>query len=228
MVVVYGVIAVIIAYLFGSIPAAYITTRLQTGKDIRKLGSGNAGAHNVLQNVGFWAAFVTGLFDVGKGAVAVFTARWILGFPDMKIVGVPQAFVLAAALAVVAGHIWSLYLRFTGGNGLSPTIGSLAVLLPVELLLALGITVVLAVITRNLVLSVNISLLTVVPTYAILSHRPWPFIVFVVILILMLVLHFVPDIKAASVKAGSRDKLVAELLRVEKETPKKRSGKRKN
>jgi glycerol-3-phosphate acyltransferase PlsY len=159
---------------------------------------------------------VTGIFDVGKGAVAVFTAQRLLGFPEMKLIGLPQAFVLAVGLAAVAGHVWSVYLRFTGGNGLSPTIGALAILMPEELLWALAATVVLAVITRNIVLSVNISLLVVVPLFAVIFGRPWPFIVFLVILILMLVLHFIPDIKAASVKAGSRERLFDELLRAEK------------
>ncbi|MFC1943501.1 glycerol-3-phosphate acyltransferase [Chloroflexota bacterium] len=69
-----GVIAVIIAYLLGSIPAAYIITRLRTGKDIRQLGGSNAGARNVFREVGLGAAIPVAIFDVGIGVLSVQTA----------------------------------------------------------------------------------------------------------------------------------------------------------
>ena len=211
-----GIIAIVIAYLLGSIPGAYITTRIQTGKDIRKLGSGNAGAHNVYRNVGTFAAIVTGLVDLSKGGLAVSLALRIMNNPDMKEIGTAQVFVLMAALAVVAGHIWAAFLRFTGGNGLSPLIGALAILLPMELLWALAMTIVMAVFTRNIVLSVNICLIIVVPFTAWRSGESGLFLLFLMGLVLMLVLHFVPDMRAAYVKAGNRNNLVNDLLRIEK------------
>ncbi|MFC1991829.1 glycerol-3-phosphate acyltransferase [Chloroflexota bacterium] len=211
--IVSGVIAVIIAYLLGSIPAAYITTRLQTGKDIRQLGGGNVGARNVFREVGLGVAVAAGVFDVGKGAAALLIAKWFLGFPSMQLIGVTQVLVLATGLAVVAGHIWSVYLKFTGGNGLSPTIGVLAVLMPRELLIAFAITILLIVITRNPVLSVNISLLFSVPVSAWFLEKSWLYIVFPIALALMLVLHFLPTAKTAFATAGSRESLLTELLR---------------
>ena len=112
--IVNGVIAIIIAYLLGSVPSAYIITRLKTGKDIRQLGGGNVGARNVFREVGLGAAIVVGIFDVGKGAAAVALAHWVLGAPPL--------FVLLAGLASVAGHMCSINLKFTGGNGLAATI----------------------------------------------------------------------------------------------------------
>ena len=94
-----GFIALIIAYLLGSIPAAYIVTRLATGKDIRQLGGGNVGARNVFREVGRGAGIAVGIFDVGKGAAAVAIAHWLLDAPEL--------FVLGAGLVVVAGHISS-------------------------------------------------------------------------------------------------------------------------
>ena len=208
-----GVIAIVIAYLVGSIPAAYIVTRLLTGKDIRRLGGGNVGARNVFQEVGLAPAIAVGIFDVGKGAAAVAIAQWLLGAPPL--------FVLLAGLAAVAGHIWSIYLKFTGGNGLAPTMGVLSVLMPRELLIALAITVVLIVFTRNTILSVNISLLSV-PVSTWLLEKLWLFVVFSIVLIIMLVLHFLPTAKAALVKAGSREKFFAELLRINKAKKEKR------
>jgi glycerol-3-phosphate acyltransferase PlsY len=60
-----GIIAIIIAYLLGSIPSAYIVTRLATGKDIRQLGGGNVGTRNVFSEVGLWATSAVGIFERG-------------------------------------------------------------------------------------------------------------------------------------------------------------------
>jgi len=205
--IVTGIIAVIIAYLLGSIPSAYIITRLATGKDIRRLGGGNAGARNVFHEVGLWAAIIVGVFDVGKGAAAVAIASWLLG--------APQLFVLAAGLAAVAGHMWSIYLKFTGGNGLAATIGVLSVLMTRELLIVIALILVFIVITRNPVLSVNISLLSV-PVSAWFLEKSGLLVAFSIVLLLILVLNFLPTFRAALVKAGSKENFFNELLRREK------------
>ena len=202
-----GVIAVIIAYLLGSIPSAYIVTRLKTGKDIRQLGGGNVGARNVFHEVGLWAAIIVSVFDIGKGAAAVAIASWLLG--------APLFFVLAAGLAAVAGHMWSIYLKFTGGNGLATSIGVLSLLMTRELLIIIAIIIVFIVITRNTVLSVNISFLSL-PVSAWFLEKSWPFVIFSVVLLLILVLNFLPTARAAFVKAGSRENFFAELLRRKK------------
>ena len=84
-----GVFAVIIAYLVGSIPGAYIITRLMTGKDIRKLGGGNAGARNVYREVGLKAAIPVVIIDVGKGVAAVAIAKFVLEAPSLFVVLAP-------------------------------------------------------------------------------------------------------------------------------------------
>ena len=207
-----GIIAIIIAYLLGSIPFAYIFTRLVSGKDIRQLGSGNVGGNNVFQEVGWKAAIPTAIFDVGKGAAAVAIAHWLLNVPLHE----PQLFVLLAGIAAIAGHMWSVYLKFTGGNGLSATIGALAILLPWELLIVIGLLLILTAITRNLVLSVNISLFSV-PISAWFLEREWLYVGFCIILIIMLVLNFIPTARAALAKAGTKETLLAEVLRKDKE-----------
>ena len=209
--VVTGVIAIIIAYLLGSIPFAYIFTRLMTSKDIRQLGSGNVGGNNVYGQVGLKAAIPVAIFDVGKGTAAVAIAHWLLDVPMYE----PQLFVLLAGIAAVAGHMWSIYLKFTGGNGLSATIGVLAFLLPWELLIVIALLLVLTAITRNLVLSVNISLLSV-PIFAWFLEKEWMYVAFCLVLIVMLVLNFIPTAKAALIKAGTGKNLVDDLLRRDK------------
>ena len=206
--VIAGFVAIIIAYLLGSIPAAYIVTRLVIGKDIRRLGSGNVGGNNVYRHVGLRAAIPVAIFDVGKGTAAVAIAHWLLDAPLFE----PRLFVLLAGIAVVAGHTWSVYLKFSGGNGLSATIGALAIIMPWELLIVIALLLLLKVITHNLVLSVNISLLSV-PISAWFLEREWMYVGFCIVLIIMLVLNFAPQIKADLAKAGSRRNLFNEFLR---------------
>jgi glycerol-3-phosphate acyltransferase PlsY len=199
-----GVIAIIIAYLLGSIPSAYIAGRIKRGKDIRQLGGGNVGARNTFYEVGKAAGVAVAIFDIGKGAAAAAIALWLLD--------VHPYFVLAAGLAAVGGHIWSVFLGFTGGNGLGTTIGALSVLLPWELLIAVGLIILLIILTRNPVLSTNISLLFV-PVSTWFLQKSWPHVIFCIGLVVMMVLHFLPTARAAIVNAGSKERFLAELLR---------------
>jgi len=203
-----GFIAIIIAYLLGSIPAAYIVTRLATGQDIRKLGSGNVGGNNVYRHIGLKAAIPVAIFDVGKGTAAVAIAHWLLRAPLYE----PNIWVLLAGVAVIAGHMWSVYLKFTGGNGLSATIGALIIIMPWELLIVIALLLVLMVITHNLVLSVNIGLLSV-PISAWFLEREMLYVGFGLIVMVMLVLNFVPQIRADLARTGGVPKLVNEFLR---------------
>ena len=99
-------------YLLGSIPFGLIATRLGGAGDIRKIGSGNIGATNVLRTGSKWLAAATLLLDLGKGWLAVFLA-WRL-FPD----AVP-----VAALAAVIGHCFPVWLKFKGGKGVATNAG---------------------------------------------------------------------------------------------------------
>ncbi|MDP3879710.1 MAG: glycerol-3-phosphate acyltransferase [Dehalococcoidales bacterium] len=202
-----GLVAIIIAYLLGSIPSSYIITRLKTGKDIRKLGGGNAGARNVYREVGLAAAIPVAVFDIGKGAAAVAIAYW--GLEALPV------YVMAAGLAAVAGHIWSVYLKFTGGNGLATTIGVLSLLMSRELLIILGIMLALTVFTRNPILSLNIGLLSL-PVSAWFLEKSWLYVIFAIWLIVIMAINFVPIAKAALAGAGSRERLFTELLRIKK------------
>ena len=119
--VVTGFISVLIGYLLGSIPFAYIFTRLAAGKDVRKVSGGNVGARNTLRNIGKPAGIATAFFDIAKGVASVFIASRLNNSPILSNFNLATCFVLAAGLAAVAGHIWPLYLGFRGGNGLATT-----------------------------------------------------------------------------------------------------------
>jgi glycerol-3-phosphate acyltransferase PlsY len=214
----YGVISVVIAYLLGSIPTAYIITRFGYGKDIRKLGGGNVGTHNVYVNVGKLPGIIVGIIDVSKGVGSVYIALAFLASSDLFY------WVFAAGLAAVIGHIWPVFLKFKGGNGIATSIGILFVLMTRESMIALAVAVLLLVITRNTILSINIGLLLTIPIAPIFLRDPWlPYLIFSLILIMILVSNFLPTMRDALATAGSKEKLTAELLRFEHE---KSSGKK--
>jgi len=200
--VIAGFVSIIIAYLLGSINSAYIVTRLAIGKDIRQLGGGNAGGRNVFREVGLAAAIPVVIFDVGKGAASVAIAYWLLNVPLYEM----HPFVLLAGTAAVAGHMWSIYLKFTGGNGLAATIGVLAMVMPWALLIVLATMLVLTVFTHNPVLSLNIGLLSM-PVSAWFLEQLWLPVVFSIVLIVIMVVNFIPTARAALVKARSRRNL---------------------
>ncbi len=109
------------AYLLGSIPTSYIVVYLFTGRDVRSIGNGNPGAMNVWDNVGLAPALLVAIGDIGKGMAAV-SAAYLLGLGDTEAV--------LAALLAVAGHDYSIFLRFDGGNGTAAAIGGLFALVP--------------------------------------------------------------------------------------------------
>lgn len=119
---------------------------------------------------------------------------------------------LLAGLAAVAGHIWSIFLKFSGGNGLVTSIGVLSLLMTRKLLIAFSLALLLIVFTRNPILSANIGLLSV-PLSAWFREELWWYVAFSVVLGLMMALNFLPTARAALAKAGSRENLLAELLR---------------
>ena len=116
------VTATLIAYLLGSIPFAVIVSRAFALPDPRSYGSGNPGATNVLRTGRKSAAALTLLGDALKGWLAVFLAQ------RMAEAGTTDFTVAAAAVAVVLGHMYSVFLRFRGGKGVSTSVGVLIAL----------------------------------------------------------------------------------------------------
>ena len=135
-----GVLAIIVGYLLGSIPFAYIVARLVKGVDIRRVGGGNVGAFNAMREIGTVPGLGVLVLDMGKGLLAVAVARWL---------GVPQFFVFMVGFAAVAGHRWPIFLNFRGGKGAATTLGVLSALSPREFAISLAVIVIVMVSTRN-------------------------------------------------------------------------------
>lgn len=106
---------VLAGYLLGSIPFGYLLVRVQSGGDIRALGSGNIGATNVARTAGWPVGAATLVLDGAKGFFAV----WLAGhFSDGNI-----RFMMYAGLAAILGHILPVWLKFSGGKGVATALG---------------------------------------------------------------------------------------------------------
>ena len=129
------------AYLLGAIPFGYILVWLSHGQDVRAVGSGSTGATNVLRAGGKWVGILTLLLDIGKGALAVGLARWVLG-PD-AVAAVP-----AAATLAVVGHVFPVFLGFKGGKGAATGFGAYLALTPYAALITISVFIVTILLTR--------------------------------------------------------------------------------
>ncbi len=133
-------IVLLSAYLLGSVPFAYLVTRLVTGADIRHLGDGNMGAKNTFHSVGWLPGIMVGIADVGKGALAVAITRYFNASEEV---------VLLAGACAVLGHDFPIYLGFRGGQGMAAMVGVFGMLYPQQTALAMGALLLTLVITRN-------------------------------------------------------------------------------
>lgn len=123
------------AYLLGSMNWAIILTRLFTGKDIRQVGSGNAGATNVLRSQGPILAAMTLVGDIGKGILAAFAGGWIMSWVqlspgDSPMITEASLILMGRYLAgvfVVLGHMYPVFHGFRGGKGVAASAGLLFV-----------------------------------------------------------------------------------------------------
>jgi glycerol-3-phosphate acyltransferase PlsY len=113
------VLVFIAAYFLGSIPVAWIITRVHTGQDLREMGSGNVGVMNVGLSVHRWAGLLVFAAEISKGVIAVLVPRAL---------GLGEASIYLSALGVVIGTRWPVWLRFQGGRGNSAGVGALLVL----------------------------------------------------------------------------------------------------
>nr|WP_314252496.1 glycerol-3-phosphate 1-O-acyltransferase PlsY [Eikenella halliae] len=128
----WGLAAVVAAYLIGSLSFAVIVSKFYGLDDPRSYGSGNPGATNVLRSGRKKAAALTLLGDTLKGLVAVLLARWLQSY-----FGLADEVVAAVAIAVLAGHMWPLFFGFKGGKGVATALGVLLALSwPVALICA--------------------------------------------------------------------------------------------
>lgn len=169
MIVLQFLAVIVIGYLLGSIPSGVIISRMVAKVDVREFGSGKIGSTNVLRTAGKKAAAMVLIMDALKGALSVIFAGLIVGQNYLVIgddfgLGLLVAQVLAA-LASIAGHNWSIFLKFKGGRGVATFFGGLIALCPVAALFGSEVFIIGAGFTRFASLG---SIAGVVGTYTIL------------------------------------------------------------
>jgi len=179
------VIAIISAYILGSIPSAYLVARFKKGIDIRKVGSKNMGAMNVYYQVGLLEAALVLLADVGKGIVAILLARWL----DLSL-----TFQLLTGLAAVVGHAFPVFLKFRGGKGGATTLGILLFLMTKAIPFFIIAAVIALFVTRNLTFCYAIGFV-VIPFVAWLIYDLKPLIFFSIGLPVFVGIQYAPRLK---------------------------------
>ncbi|MGM0380843.1 MAG: glycerol-3-phosphate 1-O-acyltransferase PlsY [bacterium] len=134
------VLLVVAAYLIGAIPFGLLYSLYIGREDIRKKGSGNIGATNVLRNFGWLPGLITLFLDISKGALPVLGALYFIDSPAYLPV--------ITGVAAIFGHVYPVYLKFSGGKGVATSAGVFMVLAPVPLLVAVAVFLLMVVITR--------------------------------------------------------------------------------
>jgi glycerol-3-phosphate acyltransferase PlsY len=165
------------AYLLGSIPTGYLLVRIFCRQDVRTVGSGNIGATNVLRAGGKGLGAATFVLDVLKGSTAVWLGGWL---GSLLMPGTPLRSAQAiAALFAVVGHIFTCWLRFRGGKGVSTGFGVFLAAAPWAALAAIGLFAVVFAISRYVSLASIVGALSfpVFAWFLVAGPRPWPFFV---------------------------------------------------
>ena len=162
-----SVLWAVAAYLIGSLPTAYVAGRLMKGIDIREYGSGSLGGANTNVFLGLPAAIAVSLVDIAKGVLAVGFAQLLS--PDAGA----QA---AAAVAVVVGHNWSLFIGLSGGRGLGPAMGTLLLFDPLPLVSVavpgLAVAGLARLFGRGILAEVTLAVALLIPAVAWWLHGP--------------------------------------------------------
>ncbi len=130
---------VVFSYFLGAIPFGYILFKMKSGGDIRKYGSGNIGATNMLRTGGKTMGILTMILDLGKGSLALIVP---------KMMGIDAFWLSLCGVMVVIGHIYPVFLLFRGGKGVATAAGVFIVVAPLPFLLSFAVFVSLIALTR--------------------------------------------------------------------------------
>lgn len=153
--------AVVIAYFLGSINFAVIFANAFLKKDVRELGSGNAGTTNVMRTAGFLPGALTFVCDALKGFAACFIGKmlFIHAYPDT----IPWIYVAyMCGVACMLGHIFPIFFGFKGGKGVATSVGIFAVCCPIAIVIGLTVFALMVLLTKIVSLSSLIATVTVI------------------------------------------------------------------
>jgi acyl phosphate:glycerol-3-phosphate acyltransferase len=189
-----SIIAVVGAYLLGSIPFAYIITKWRKGVDIRTVGSKNLGAMNAFYTIGFFWGLVVLLLDIFKGFAAVALARYL---------GCPRLVEFAVGIIAVLGHGYTVFLNFKGGKGGATSIGVCIFLIPWGFPIGLTVFGLLLLLTHFPTLSYSIALATFIGSAWFFYHDT-ELVIYTCILLLIPAIKYIPRAKEIYSKSGGK------------------------
>ncbi len=160
-----AVITVIAAYLIGSVNFAVIFAKAFLKKDVREMGSGNAGTTNVMRNAGFLPGALTFICDALKGFVAAGLGKLVFAY-IFDTVGAGWALPIYGAYicgaACMLGHVFPIFFQFKGGKGVATSVGIFAVCCPIAIILGLAVFALVTIISKIVSLSSLVATVTVV------------------------------------------------------------------
>lgn len=192
-------VAVIIgSYLIGSIPWGLIAGKLR-GVDVRRYGSGSIGATNVLRTIGTKSAVVVLALDVLKGVAAVLIGHYVIGSPMGE---------MAAGFAAIAGHDWSVFLRFKGGRGVATTLGCVLAMEPLSPVVGIVVFVILVALTRYVSLGSicgSLAAVAAMGAFWAVDRAPWQYFVFIGVAVALIIFQHRDNI--TRLLSGTENKL---------------------
>ncbi|BBB92980.1 MAG TPA: glycerol-3-phosphate 1-O-acyltransferase PlsY [Methylomusa anaerophila] len=176
---------IIASYLVGSIPNGLIVGKLMRGVDLRQFGSKNIGATNAYRVLGPWPAFWVFLTDALKGIVGVLLGQLLSGTALAQ---------LAGGMAAIAGHNWSIYLKFKGGRGVATSLGVIAVITPQATLIVFIVWMLIVYFTRYVSLA-SIVAAALAPVCIWLLGGQQEFFYFAVVAALFVIIRHRPNVE---------------------------------
>jgi acyl phosphate:glycerol-3-phosphate acyltransferase len=192
-------LAIIIGYLLGSFPTAYIAGYLTRSVDIRNIGGGNMGALNTAREIGPAVGLIVLLVDIAKGAGAVLAAKYL---------GVSPIWVYAAGFVAILGHCWPVFLKFRGGKGAATSIGVFFALAPAAFACSVPLIIGVVLFTSNVTLGIAIGIVFF-PLFLWVFDQPFDLYIYVVIVAIFLLVRYLPTARRSLDKSSStRDFLV--------------------
>ncbi len=168
------IVTIIAAYLIGSINFAVIFAKAFTKRDVRELGSGNAGATNVLRSVGALAGLLTFLFDALKGFVACYMGEIVFDYVFKMTANEASKSIIGAYICGVAcmlGHVFPFFFEFKGGKGVAISVGIFAVCCPIAILVGILVFAITTVISKYVSLGSVLATVAVVVMSIIFTDK---------------------------------------------------------
>jgi len=190
-----SLLGLVSAYLIGSIPTAYIFGRLLKGIDIRQFGSGNIGATNTFRIIGRVPGLIVLAIDILKGFICVSYIADL--FLYISPAARPELYKVVVGMAVIAGHNWTVFLRFKGGKGVATSAGVVIALIPKIFWLGFSVWMIIIALTGYVSLASIITSISM-PIFSLIFGEATEIVVFMSLLCLIIVYRHRSNIKRLS------------------------------